>query len=850
MPLESWVVAATYNITGSTRFLIEATKRANEMAVALERLTKSTEEAQVGIDAFLATAAKLDASLAGTSRGISNMSAATTRAATRIDTGANTIAASYDRVTAAAARAESAVVGFARSNAIASRSSIAGVSGGVSRGHAGAVNAGTVGAIGATAFLGYGVHGASSLQDAFAQTAVASGLKTSDAQRLYQPVAIAMSNATAQSVAQSTQLLRVMATSGFNDPKDLTNTGKDSLPLAIARYADTQYLGRHKVPFEESVALATQLAHQLGTRSGSSLRDMLNTLFKVSQDMPDSVSSAATQIKYYGPQFTQAGVTPSEILQLQATADRLGLGGGRSGTGFRALYASLINPSDKNLAAERGLGLLDRNGKNRFINQRTGAFNVEGFFGALNERYDQARKQGTVGNYNELLGRLSTSGAGSVLSLFSSDAGREQRKKVEETMKRVPDLVVAQEQLMNTLNNQTKRLGSNFSTLATLIAQPLIEPLTNFIKAIGDGINVLTDFLSAHPGARNLATAAVTGAGAFGAVQVVRAAGGASVFIHAASHRASESLGLGRAGVVGGELAAARGGGVLGAAGRGAGRVGTFAADIFGFSRTRALAGRGIGAISTAVSERAGPALARQFPGFASLGEGLGKFLFESKLFAVGLREIGGMAFGWIFRLGSRFIPFVGEVLLAIDALKFFGAHAKDIGWIIGRAARWIMHDGAPMLLNAFIEVVKFIVKGIVDSIAGIFQGFHGGIWDAIRNFVIGVQQGAADDPVAKKGAGIAGAGHTAASAHQKIVQQKAAMAKPASSAQQTAYLGAGGGDVYYIDRVHVEHSGDNLESLIRKVKLKSAHGDGRSSGFGHSGPATVNEAGILSGMG
>ena len=73
---------------------------------------------------------------------------------------------------------------------------------------------------------------------------------------------------------------------------------------------------------------------------------------------------------------------------------------------------------------------------------------------------------------------------------------------------------------------------------------------------------------------------------------------------------------------------------------------------------------------------------------------------------------------------------------LLIDTIKFLGAHAKDIGYIIGRVARWIVSDGLPMLWGAF----KALLFGVVDMIVQTFKGH--GFFDFVRNAIEGTIAG------------------------------------------------------------------------------------------------------------
>ena len=320
------------------------------------------------------------------------------------------------------------------------------------------------------ATMAIGIKGAANLQDAYAQTGVAMGRTSEWVKENFQSTAMAMSQATAQSVTDSMGLLRVMATSGINDPGQMK-----ALAMPIAQFADTQYLGKNHTSFDDSTKLAVKIAHQFGARTASELKPILNALFKISQDMPDSLKSAGTQLKYYAAKYTERGVTANEVLMLQATLDRMSYGEGKSGTGMYQIYRNLLSPNKKQAIGQHQLGI---DGKD--IIGGDGTFHVEALLNKLSSNYESARRSSdpnAVKKYDQELNRAFTSNAALIAGVLASHAGREQYKNVGQTMNRVHSLQEAQVQLMATLNSQTKVLATNFQSLATMLAQPLIPAL-------------------------------------------------------------------------------------------------------------------------------------------------------------------------------------------------------------------------------------------------------------------------------------------------------------------------------------------------------------------------------------
>jgi TP901 family phage tail tape measure protein len=549
----------------------------------------------------------------------------------------------------------------------------------------------------AAAATAIGIKGAADLQDAMAQTAVAMGKSTDEIDRRFTKLALRMSDATAQSVTNSMELLRTLATSGINDPNQMRQ-----LAMPIALYADTQYLGKNHVAFNDSAALAAKISHQFGARTADQLKPILNTLFKISQDMPDSLQTAATQLGYYAATYTAAGVSATEVLQLQATLDRMGYGSRQSGRGMQMALRYLQNPTKKMGIAQDELGI----GGTAFLDHRTGTFNVEGMIAKLHSDYAHAVATGTVGGpggFNATIARAFPANAVQIISALASNAGVSQRQNVRSTMLRVPDLEVAQAQLLNTLNNQTKRLTTNFQSLATILEKPFIGQMTSAVGKLADALGNVTDWFSNHPRDAALAGGAMAAWGAWSVGGLLQSNLG-HFFVRAFQRAgpggfSAGAYGLGGAEAAGAGVAAtAAGGGVL-----------AFVRGILTLSSTRAL-----------------PALIDDvgYLGIKSVGS------------KAGLELMGGA----LARLGLKIIPVVGEISLLVDAINLFHDHARDAGYAIGSAARWITNVGAPSIGKAFKDAFRAAASAGISGIAA-------GIWDFINahNPFIAAGQGGID---------------------------------------------------------------------------------------------------------
>lgn len=518
-------------------------------------------------------------------------------------------------------------------------------------------------AIGAAASLAIGIKGAANLQDAMIQVQLATKMSNREMERMV-PLAMKMSMATAQSLPQSMEILRTMAMSGINKPNELRD-----IAMPIARFADTQYLGKNHVEFNDSAALAAKVAHMMGARTAKDLTPILDQLYRMSNDMPDSLKLAANQLKQFAPFFKAAKVPTQTILNLQATADRMGMGGGYGGTGLAQLLNVIQDaPSKKSFVAQRQLGLLDSAGGSRFIDRKTNKFDPLSLFEFINSKRHDAKFER---DFTSMLNRaMSSQSARRVMKLFSSDAGLAQYRSVVAQQHGMANVEQAQVKLMSSLNSQTKLLTSNFNSLATIIGMPFIEPLTRLVSNTANLIGNLATYFQQHPAAGGVASAAVGVASVYGAYKLFRMIGGIGAFVHFAAHHAKDAANVG--------------GGVYMRMGHGA--------EAARNARLGVVAGDAVG------------------NGFFS-----GIMRFASPLTKV----IGTLASKFMGPLGI-----VSSVLLFGDAVKLLQNHSFDIGKALGKATAWIVSTGGPSLskaiTDAFVNAIANLIPAIGKALVGI----------------------------------------------------------------------------------------------------------------------------------
>jgi len=585
----------------------------------------------------------------------------------------------------------------------------------------------------AGASLAIGIKGAADLQSAMIQTALASKLGSVEMEKFH-TTAMRMSDSTAQSVTQSMELLRTLATSGINKPAEL-----QALAMPIARFADTQFLGKNHVAFNDSAAMSAKIAHMLGARTAAELTPVLDQLYRMSNDMPDSIALAANQLKQFAPFFKAAHVDNQTILNLQATADRMGMGGGYGGTGLGSMLKVLQTaPSKASFRAQQKLGMIDAQGGSQFIDRKSGQFDPLRMFEYINKKRQDATYQR---DFTSLVNAaFSTANARRVVSSFSSDSGLEQYRGVVGQQSGMANVQQAQERLMDSLNGQTQRLTTNFQTLATELARPWLKNLTDLMRRGADTLSTAGSWAKDHPNASKIIAGGLAAATVYAAARIAAMTGNfVGAFVSIGKHGAHVGAGVGHAIGHG-----ARGAATVAEGAAVASRVG-FVARALPMALEMAMLvplGRVIGKTAKAAFTFRG---FRGIPGVRALESvlshlgGAFKFLgFGGKLLVKMLPFLaGGLA-----KLGLRAIPVIGNILLLIDVLKFLGTHSKDIGKGIGIAAHWIVAHGVPIMIDAFKSLIFGIWQFVKDSIGGIFMGGKGGIVGVLENLRSGIIQG------------------------------------------------------------------------------------------------------------
>ncbi len=610
----------------------------------------------------------------------------------------------------------------------------------------------TMGAgIAAAATMGIGLYQAAALQDAQAQVAIATGQSRDAVARQFTPLALQMSNATGiLSLSDAMGVVQTLSTfiknnRALSDPAFLNE---------VARYVDIEALGKHPVAPSESAAEAGRVAHMLGAYTAPEIKPVLDRMYRVGYSTPDKMAKIVTQMAYFAEGYRRAGVSRNEIMNM-AILGGVSLGHGKWGNAYDTLLKNLTRPTKTQAGVQEQLGVRDASGHlTRAVLDASGNIAPVRFFEQVNRA--TSSMGGTAAM--SVLGGAFNQSAKRIVELGSSDKNLKFYHSVVASQGRMESLQAAQADLLFTLNHETTRLVTNFKSLANILAGPLVKPLTSFMEKAGTAVGNTASWFYKHPAATAATSAALTSFGAWGGYQALKYGLGIG---HLFAHAGKISLGLsheiggsGRRAWFGfGRRAAQRSATEAEDVATGASRatrvasgthfipeswgarIGRFLLDTVSFKHSR-------GVLSDI--GRWGPirGAAAGF-GESSFGQGAMRMIeVVGRGLLTVVRPLGFVAsrvgfFGGVLaRLGLRAIPVVGEVLLLIDTIKLLGANGKLIGKIIGEVAHWIVKHGAPMLLQAFVDVVKFIALGVRDTIVGIFNGGHGGFWDWMRTVI------------------------------------------------------------------------------------------------------------------
>jgi TP901 family phage tail tape measure protein len=608
-----------------------------------------------------------------------------------------------------------------------------------------------------TAFVAHGLERAGQLQQALTNLQIATGANA-DEMAAFQRQVFQVSANTGQSASTIASEAAMMAKKGLN---------KDQVAALLpkfAAFADVQQYAFHH-DATDSVGLAIQAAHLLKAYSTKDTDKMLEWFNKISYSGGD-LNKVVTQLKYFGPLASTLGLNIDQIGGALATMGQTGFLSGRGGSSMQNDLLGAINAAamtnsrqGKQLAADVGLGIVDRNG--HMIYQKDHKLQWDAMIKHLQK---VAANTDPIKYTNMLIAAFGKPG-GTFMAAITNQAAAEQMLRNKAHMAQIPTIQKIQDMIVKgNYAGIVSLIGTNFNSLIEATFLPLAKVATPYLARFADALSHLTMWMNDHPQAALAGTLALVAGGMTAFVGAAVIAGRQIWALNAAINVLAGSAG--RAAVAEDAAAIATvAGGKGGVIGRVIGAV--LGLDLLkgGWSMFKGLPTRLFGSGFA----RPGGGYVMNERGLLGNGGKLGNFLREAiqplsealgDLFKgvfrspmAALRVIlktglgGALAdiIGLVLRVGSKFVPFVGWVMLAIDALNLFKAHATDIGWVLGTLVRWmrtqlwpgIVH-GVQVGMQAVGQMILNMVKWMLNPSNWVHAG--GGIMQWFKDVGAGFQ--------------------------------------------------------------------------------------------------------------
>lgn len=408
-----------------------------------------------------------------------------------------------------------------------------------------------------------GVKGASDLQNATLQSAIAMGRMgntldaTMDKMRDFGQVAFNMSKITGQSLADSMGVVSAMSSSGLN----ARQIKSSSIP--IAQYGDIMRYGvaaNKSLSYADSAQLGAGLVHDLRLGlSGNDQKDAADTAYglarvaQLSYLSPHGPNAVGTQIRRMAPTLETflPGTTrtkATQITELAAWVDRMGMLP-FAGSAISQMATQMISPRSQRVGDSLfDLGIQTQHGHSKgmtyipapltaspFFDKKSQTFDIMGALNQVSSAVAKGKKSGDLTAFSALFG--GTQNMQRILTGLSTPEAMQAKKNIDSQVKAMGDDPVAwmaatQTQVMSTLSGQVGVLGSNLQTLATLLTNKLIPPLTTIANYLQNSVGKLDQALIDHPAMAQLGGQALVG-GAIAGIFALAKAGKSLVHIFA-----------------------------------------------------------------------------------------------------------------------------------------------------------------------------------------------------------------------------------------------------------------------------------------------------------------------------
>lgn len=292
------------------------------------------------------------------------------------------------------------------------------------------------------------------------------------------------------------------------------------LPIFSRAAEDIYQSSRGEIQANETVQALSNLAHQFGKYTPAEMGPIVDLLARVSLMAPQGLQPFVAAGGYVIPQAVrQLGIPPEQLLTMMLAGQMtFGAGGGTgmrgafSGAALNRMFTNLMHPSKKGEISLAAMGMLGPGGAHLY--EPGGRFDLTRLvhlLGQFEQRVKsdpayRASRAAVLGlgpkasAQDVVVAALQAVGGAAGARPMGALADPQFVALIDRLAKTLPELPGAIEQQtiwLNTLNDQTKRTITNFSTLASDIGTSTLG-FQSLISKVGDFAMVLDRTVLAH----------------------------------------------------------------------------------------------------------------------------------------------------------------------------------------------------------------------------------------------------------------------------------------------------------------------------------------------------------------
>jgi TP901 family phage tail tape measure protein len=256
------------------------------------------------------------------------------------------------------------------------------------------------------------------------------------------------------------------------------------------------------VSLDEGAKTTMQLVHLMREYSGEGFDKIADGITRLSEMMPDSLTTALKQMTYFEPGFKTLHISNQDAFATMALLDRMGYGRGKGGTNLADLIQAAIPALQMTKHAQVGkqdelrrMGLIDNTGRSVFFRDNRG--NLFGFLQQL-EKFAHGKPSDEI--MSLFKGVFGTQGA-RIANLALDPKFLQQLPGIESVMQNKNLSLNEQvKQYQGSLGFQFGRSVANLQSVMTELGWPWLKDLTNFFQSLGNNLHGFQQWLHSHKG--------------------------------------------------------------------------------------------------------------------------------------------------------------------------------------------------------------------------------------------------------------------------------------------------------------------------------------------------------------